>query len=159
MPRRFLSLGAGFCVLLAAVRGASTQDPAPAGAASVEHQAVDCILAGKYARIPACFEPQADVAGGRVYFQLVGKAAWYHVEMKPELNPDKSCWIGNLPKASTDLVGQRIYYYVQATWQDTTAARSSASTALVVRSKEECKEPLVAMTDGKGPAAVVPLMP
>ena len=93
------------CLVL--IAAALTSGALSADGPVVEHDPVDCIVAGHYLLLPACFRPADQVARGRVYFQPEGAAAWYFVEMKSSM----PCWAGVLPKPSRALIGRHVNYY------------------------------------------------
>src|SRR5262245_31755404 len=160
MPRVPRALVVGVCVLLAArpaVPQATSAAPeaAAADAPAIVHDPVDCIVAGQYPQLPACLYPSTEVARGRLFFQAEGKTDWYYVELKPEA----PCWNGVLPKPSKALVDRHIHYYFEGTWRSMATARTAEYSALVVRSKGECRNPIVAALAASGPAAVLPAIP
>ncbi len=126
-------------------------DPGP----TIEHDPVDCVVAGQYPLFPACIHPAGESARGRVYFQTDGDPAWYYVVMKAQ----GPCWAGVLPKPSRALVDRHINYYLEATGRSLATSRTAEHAALVVKSKEDCQKPVVAALASTGPAAVLPLLP
>src|SRR5262245_2652700 len=154
MPQFPRSLGVAICVLLAA-RPAIPQIPPTPEQPTIAHEPIDCIVAGHYPQLAACLQPARDSARGRLYFQAEGRADWYFVEMKS----DSPCWKGVLPKPSSALVHQHIHYYFEGTWRNLVTARTPEYSRLVVRSKAQCKRPLVPAIAAGGPAAVLPLVP
>lgn len=150
MRRRSRALAS--LVLAAAALSAG---PVSADGPIVEHEPVDCIVAGRYPLLAACFQPADQVARGRVYFQPEGATAWYFVEMKSAM----PCWAGVLPKPSRALVDRHVRYYIETTTRSMGSARTSEYDALVVRSAEECKLPKVAAVSTTGPASVQPFLP
>ncbi len=143
------------CAVVVASRSIATQAPTPTPAPTLQHDPIDCIVAGSFPIIPACFEPQGLIARGRVHFQVEGWTTWYYVEMKPAT----TCWTGVLPKPSRSIVDKRIRYYVEVTTRSLEAGRTPDHAALVVRSAQDCQEPLVAAISPTGPAAVLPSLP
>src|SRR5258706_2017398 len=129
--------------------------PAPGAGPSVEHDAVDCMVAEHYPLIAACFRTNDQVARGRIYFQAEGMTAWYFVEMKSSM----PCWNGVLPKPSRALIDRHVNYYIETITRSLGSARTPEYAALVVRSAEECKLPKIAAISGAGPAAVQPFLP
>lgn len=124
---------------------------------SIEHDAVECVVAERQAQIEARFIPEDAVARARVYFRAAGSPHWYSVEMRP----DESHYRGVLPgpQASTPTVE----YYVEVL--DSTAAptRTADLSARVVRSSDACGGLLVATVASAGkvfvgaPAGAPPL--
>lgn len=120
---------AGALALLAAAT------PAPASdALAIQHQPVHCLLAGKYPRLDACFEPAPRVARARVYFRAEGVGAWYYVEMKPE----DPCFSGVLPRPKKSL--KRLSYYLAVTDRDFAEARTEEYTTEVVPDGRSCSD-------------------
>jgi hypothetical protein len=99
---------------------------------AIRHQPVQCLVAGKYPRLDACFEPPSRVARARVYFRGGGTSAWYYVEMKAEA----PCFRGTLPRPKKSL--KRIDYYVAVTDQDFAEARTEEYTTEVVPDEKSC---------------------
>ena len=132
--------------------------PAPARAQAglaIEHNAVECIVAGKYPKMNSCFAPTGDVARARVYFRPEGVESWYYVDMKS----DAPCLSGILPRPRKELVGKHIDYYVQATDKSFNEARTAEYNPLVVNGESECKDKPVAPFLSKASVQVFPGMP
>src|SRR4030095_3428196 len=119
-------------VLLPAASGA----PPP----TLTHQPVDCIVAGKFPVIPACFEPARQMARGRVYFQVEDSTSWFYVDVK---SAQAACWSGVLPKPSQALLNRHVRYYVEVMTPSMDSTRTPDHAALVVRSADECHAALV----------------
>jgi hypothetical protein len=138
-------------VLLALIpAAASTQGLA------IDHKAVGCIVAGRYARLGACFTPSAHLARSRVYFRPEGTPSWYYVDMKS----DQPCHAGILPRPGKGLVNRRVEYYVEAQDKTFEAARTAEYRPLVVQSEGECDRDLpVAPFLDKATVAVFPSLP
>jgi uncharacterized repeat protein (TIGR02543 family) len=140
-----------FLPVLLALSGVTLHAEGPA----IEHKEIKCIVAGKFARMDACFLP-TDVAAARVYFRVQGTPAWYYVDMKRE----QACHAGILPKAQKKLVGQHIEYYVEASDRSFSSGRTAEFGPLVVKSARECGKDLpVAPISPTGPPAVFPSLP
>ena len=123
---------------------------------AVDHKPVDCIVAGKYARLNACFTPVANVAKARLYFKVASSATWYYVDMKTET----PCWAGALPKPKKSLIHQKLQYYVQVFDRAMAEGRSQEYGPTIVGSASECdKDKLVAPLSATGPAAIFPAAP
>src|SRR5512136_2614568 len=118
---------AALATLLALASPASADE-----ALAIQHQAVHCVVAGKFPQLDACFEPSTRVARARVYFRGEGGPDWYYVEMKPEAQ----CFRGTLPRPKKSL--RQLQYYVAVTDQDFTESRTEEYTTAVVGSKEGC---------------------
>ena len=123
--------------LLSLLRPIGTAEPTP----TLTHQPVDCIIVGKFAVIPACFEPARQMARGRVYFQVEDSTSWFYVDVK---SAQAACWSGVLPKPSQALLNRHVRYYVEVMTPSMDATRTPDHAALVVRSAEECHAPVVA---------------
>jgi len=79
---------------------------AQAQAPAIEHKAVSCIVAERFARLDACFEPAEQVARARVQFRAHGTPHWYFVDMGAE----GPCHSGVLPKPKKST--RKIDYYI-----------------------------------------------
>src|SRR5262249_58019263 len=84
---------------------------------------VDCIVAGQFPRMDACFTPQEDVARARVYFRAKGGIHWYFVEMRAE----GACYAGVLPKPK--LSAARVDYYIDVLNRGFTEGRTAEHAA------------------------------
>src|SRR5512136_2111833 len=118
---------AALATLLALASPASADE-----ALAIQHQAVHCVVAGKFPQLDACIEPASRVARARVYFRAEGGPDWYYVEMKPEAQ----CYRGTLPRPKKSL--KRMRYYVAVTDQDFAEARTEEYTASVVANAKSC---------------------
>jgi PKD domain len=148
MIRRGLSLG------LALLVGAASA--ARAQGVTIDHQAVACIVVGKYPKMNACFTPAAALARSRVYFRPEGVTSWYYVDMKT----DQPCFTGTLPRPGKKLVGKKIEYYVEAQNKTFEPARTAEYAPVVVRSAQECKKDApVAPFVNNAVVAVFPALP
>ena len=124
---------------------------------AIDHQAVGCVVAGKYPRLNACFAPRSSLARARVYFRVADAPPdWYYVEMAS----DAPCHAGILPRPKKELVGRRIQYYVDAFDRSFTESRTPEKEALVVASASECQSKLpVAPILNSATVAVFPGLP
>jgi hypothetical protein len=120
--------------MMLAVPDARAQAPGVA----VDHKEVKCIVAGKHTRMTSCFDPQASLARGRVYFRAFGTQPWYFVEFKS----DQPCFTTFLPKAKKEI--QKVDYYVEGLAKDSTANRTADFDPIVVEREEDCKDRPVA---------------
>jgi hypothetical protein len=133
--------------------------PEPAGAFSVDHKAIDCIVAGRFTRVEARFTPAERVARARVYFRATGTPLFYYVE----LHSEAGAFGGFLPQAKKET--ERVEYYVQATDASFAEARTAELGARVVKSEAECKNELAVaalpmaklVVGGPSGAAIVPV--
>jgi hypothetical protein len=122
----------------------------------IDHKAVGCIVAGKFPKMNACFNPASNVGRARVYFRPEGAPSWYYVEMKS----DAPCHAGVLPKPSKKLIDKKIEYYVEVADRSFNAGRTSEYGPVVVGSESECRKDLpIAPISAAGPAAVFPAVP
>lgn len=122
----------------------------------VDHKPVDCVVAGKFARMNACFSPAGSVARARLYFKTEASAVWYYVEMKSEV----PCWAGVLPKAKKELASQRLRYYIQVFDRSMAEGRSEEHSPLIVENEGACgTDKLLAPLSAAGPASVFPALP
>ena len=85
----------------------------------IDHQSVGCVVAGKFPRFDARFDPAAQVVRARLNFRPEGGAHWYFVEMKPEAG----VFHGILPKPVKDL--HRFSYYIDVTDKSFHASRTA----------------------------------
>jgi hypothetical protein len=108
--------------------------PAAAGQTApldIEHQPPACVVAGKYARLNACFRPPAALARARVYFRGGGTRDWFYVEMGGQ----PPCLQALLPRPKKQLT--RIEYYISATDRRSGESRTKES-QLVVSADGQC---------------------
>jgi hypothetical protein len=87
---------------LVALAAAALATPPLEAALTVQHQAVGCVLAERHPRLDARFDPEAEVAGARVFFRAAGTPHWYSVAMVAQAG----LWSGTLPKPA--VVGGRL---------------------------------------------------
>jgi hypothetical protein len=120
----------------------------------IEHDAVDCIVAGKFPRMNACFQPASALATARVYFRVEGTEDWYYVEMGPEA----PCYSGYLPKPGKQLIDKKIEYYVQATGKKYAEGQTQIFATLVVPSEDRCQKKLAPYVS-RAAVRVFPAMP
>jgi uncharacterized protein YgiM (DUF1202 family) len=81
------------------LEGARPLPPAPAPPAaskalSIDHKPVACLVADRYPKMEACFDPASRVSKARLHFRAEGTPHWYNVTMQPEGN----CYAGVMPK-------------------------------------------------------------
>lgn len=77
------------------------------GEIEIDHKAAECVVAGRFPRLLACFAPAAEVAAARIHFRAHDTSSWYFVEMKLE----GQCHAGVLPKPRRLL--KKLDYYVE----------------------------------------------
>jgi hypothetical protein len=138
-------------VVLAA--GALVASPVRAQAPDIAHDAVACLVAGKYPRLRACFS--SPVAKARVFFRREDRPIWYHVAM----TPDAQCFEGVLPRPNRELVGKKVPYYVEVASQSLDVGRTQEHEPVVVRTEAECRVKAVAPYLSKAAVKVFPEMP
>jgi hypothetical protein len=124
---------------------------------AIDHQAVGCVVAGKYPRLNACFAPRSSLARARVYFRVADAPPdWYYVEM----TAGTPCHAGTLPRPKKELIGRRIQYYMDAFDRSFTESRTPEKEALVVANASECNSKLpVAPVLNSATVAVFPGLP
>jgi len=126
---------------------------APAQEVVIAHDAIECIVAGKFPKLDACFTPVSQVGKARVYFRPETLTTWFYVEMTAE----EACHTGVLPKPTKQLVDKKIYYYVDV--QSAGTARTQEYAPVVVAREEDCEELPAAPVAATGPPAVYPSLP
>jgi hypothetical protein len=128
--------------LLAAVLMAVLLTPHPSVSQGqgvvVDHKEIKCIVAGKFTRVNACFDPSANLARGRAYFRAFGTQPWYYVEFKA----DQPCFLTYFPKARKDT--EKVEYYVEGLSKDSATQRTADYDPIVVEREEDCKDRPVA---------------
>lgn len=105
-----------------------------AAGAAIEHDPVGCLVAEKYPKLVACFQPAGNLARARVYFKAETGTDWYYVEMKPEA----PCFTGTLPKPSKSTT--MINYYIEALDKAASSSRTEEFSPTVVGSPEQCSK-------------------
>ena len=120
----------------------------------IDHKEIECVVAGKYPKMNACFAPASLVKKARVYFRPETLSTWYYVEM----TSDAPCHSGVLLRPSKALIDKRIFYYLDV--QGGGTGRTPEYAPIVVASEEDCKNKLaIAPLSATGPAAVFPSFP
>jgi hypothetical protein len=122
---RRVSLG----LLLVASTGAAAL---PARADSIEHSAIGCVVAERFPRVEARFDPANGVARARVYFRAHATPHWYFVEMETRTG----ALFAALPKPKETLT--QIDYYIEVAGSDSALHRTPDYGAQVVSSESEC---------------------
>lgn len=103
-----------------------------AGATTIKHENIGCLIAGEFPLVDAEMDPAASVARARVYFKGAQGNDWYFVEMGLEL--DK--FVGKLPRPKIE--ASPITYYIQVTTTDFNEAQTPEIPALVVADVRDC---------------------
>jgi hypothetical protein len=103
----------------------------------IDHKPVGCIVAGKYPKLNACFNPASKVANAKAYFQSgdPNSPHWYYVAMKS----DAPCFSGVLPKVRKNYM-RRMNYYLEVTDLSATPTRTSQFEPGVVQTESECRK-------------------
>ena len=127
----------------------------PAQGVAIDHKPVQCIVAGKYPKMNACFSPASILSRSRVFFRVEGAPKWYYVEMAS----DAPCFTGILPKPKKDLVQKKIEYYVQATDKAFEEGQTETFLPIVVANESECQDLPVAPFVTNASVAVFPSLP
>jgi len=152
LKRSFGSVAA--CVALLWSWAAAAQEASPGGIA-IDHKAVGCIVAGKFPKMNACFDPNAQVAAGRTYFRAEGGTSWYYVVNKP----DAPCWTAILPRPRKELIDKHVDYYVQVTGKDLQESRTAEYHPIVVAREADCKDKPLGLYLDKASVSVFPSLP
>lgn len=100
-PRRVIAIVAAVVTTLGLVPAAAFADP------TIDHDPVQCIVAGSYPEFIANFSPSAEVASARLYFKASDTPDWYWVPFNTE---SAGGWKAVLPKPSPSL--RQIDYYL-----------------------------------------------
>jgi hypothetical protein len=149
---QFLWRGAVAALLLLAV-------PEAEAAVAIEHAAVGCIVAERFPRIEARFDPAAEVSRARLHFRPAGGPHWYSVPMKAE----GGVFAGVLPKPKRSL--QKLDYYIEATDTSFGSARTAEYAPEVASGPAACQDKAVAgalssasvLIEGPAGAPLVPV--
>ena len=138
--------GAGFVIMVTL----ATASPALAEVV-ITHDAVDCVVAGRFPVIQAGLEPRVEVAQARVYFQARGTAHWYYVEMRSD---GAAAFEATLPRPLGSL--QRFDYYIEALGRGLAPGRTRDYAARVTTEDRGCPAGLrTATTVGSVPSSLV----
>jgi hypothetical protein len=130
---RFVLASAGLAFL-------TPQEPAVPNVV-IDHQPVDCVLAGQPPALAACFTPPEEIVRARVYYRL-GEGAWQFTALVPE----GTCFGAVLPRPTrTD---GSLRYYLEAVDLASQSTRSSEYRAIVVQDKNACAGVLAAVKPG-----------
>jgi len=132
--------------------------PARAGGATIQHQAVGCVLAGKFPSLQARFDPADALHQARIYFRPEGGRHWYSVAMKPA----GGVFDGVLPRPNRTL--KSFTYYIEAVDTELSIARTQEYTSTVATGPGACKDKEMALTLASATVAIIapsgaPLVP
>ncbi|MFN8094173.1 MAG: hypothetical protein U0599_18500 [Vicinamibacteria bacterium] len=103
-------------------------------AVTIDHGAVGCVVAERFPRFEARFDPAAEVSRARVHFRPAGGAHWYSVTMKAEAG----VFAAAIPKPRPTLA--RIDYYIEATDRAFGTARTAEFSPAVESGALACRE-------------------
>jgi hypothetical protein len=135
---------------------ASQDAQAPAGTATITHDAPACILEGEFTLIVAVFQPLASVVTGRLYFQSNLSPEWFYTEfekIEPALPPFTHRAF--IPKVNKDGGIETINYYLHVTTTDFAQTKSPTHTVKVVANESECDGKMAAIGTPDGALAVL----
>lgn len=108
------------------------QPPTSPSATAIQHEPVDCVVAGQFPLFDARIEPASSVARARVYFRAAQSENWYYVEMTPA----ETGFVGKLPRPKIE--ASPIHYYLQATTTEFGEGRTDEHEAIVVAEAKDC---------------------
>jgi len=122
---------------------------------AIDHKPVQCIVAGKFPKMNACFSPASGLSRSRVFFRAEGTPKWFYVDMAS----DAPCHTGILPKPKKNLVQKKIEYYVQATDKAFEEGQTETYLPIVVANEAECQDLPIAPFVTKASVVVFPSVP
>jgi hypothetical protein len=111
---------------------------AAAWPASIDHEAVSCVVADRFPQLEARFTPADAVGRARVLFRTETAPVWYGVTMKRE----GDVFAAALPKPRKSL--RRFVYYVEVADTNLVTSRSEEHTVEVVAGEGGCAKGVVA---------------
>ena len=114
---------------------------------AIQHSAVGCVVAERFPRFEARFDPPERLSRARVHFRPEGGRHWYSVAMAREGDVFRAV----MPKPKRSL--KAFSYYIEATDADFTESRTQDYAPRVVGDPAECQEALMAV--GASTASVV----
>jgi hypothetical protein len=127
---------------LAAVPGPAGDTPIVSEGLSITHSPVGCLLEGEFPLLDANIEPAASVAEARLYFKSALSSGFYFVKM----TAGSGNFVGKLPRPKIE--ASPILYYVAASTAGSAEVKTREHSAIVVKSKQSCKEALAAIGPG-----------
>lgn len=133
------------------------QAPVPGGAATITHDAADCITEGEFTLIEATFEPLSSVVNGRLYFQSNLSPEWFYTEFE-KIEPAVAGGRTHrafIPKVNKDGGIETINYYIQITSSDFAETKSPEHTVKVVSGATECDGKLAPVGTPSGALSVL----
>jgi len=117
---------------MASVAGAAAQAPSAGGLQVNVDPLQACILAGQYPQFQGAIMPMDGVTRSRLFFHSALAPDFYYVEAVFEAGR----YVARLPRPRPE--AGPLSFYMEATRNDFSQARSGEGTALVVRKIEEC---------------------
>ena len=99
---------------------------------TIDHNAIACIVAGRFPRLDARIAPAEQLARARAFFHADDDARWYYVDMKAEAG----AFHGVLPAPLKST--KRIHYYIEATDKSVAQALTQEYAATVVPDAGAC---------------------
>jgi hypothetical protein len=99
---------------------------------TIDHKPVGCVVAGKFPKLDACFNP-ADLASARLYFKGGTGTVWYWVNY-----PTGACGAAILPKPSKKLT--ELDYYIEIIDKNGNSSRTPDVATTVVPNEGGCKK-------------------
>lgn len=127
---RLLSFGLGAALCVATTDAVA--------AVAIDHAAIGCVVAAKFPRFEARFDPAGEVSRARLHFRPSGGPHWYSVAMKAE----GGVFTGVLPKPKPAL--KRIEYYIEVTDASFGSSRTSEYAPEVAAGPLACKDRILA---------------
>lgn len=97
---------------------------------AIDHKPVGCMVAGKFPRLEARFDPGDQVVRARVSFHAEGDTRWYFVDMKP----DGASFVGVLPQPLKTI--KTIHYYIEVAGKDVAEGRTEEYSPVVAGAGE-----------------------
>lgn len=119
-----------------------TLSPAPEVEAAVDigHDAVGCVVAGKYPRFEAQLTPASDVGRARLHFRPENGRHWYSVPLAPEGGGH----VAVLPRPRKQLDALR--YYIEVADRELVVVRTQEFVADVVSGPGACQDKKIAVS-------------
>ncbi len=126
---------------------------------AIDHDGVTCIVAERFPRFEARFEPAAQVSRARLHFRPASGPHWYSVARKVE----GDVFVGVTPKPKKSL--KRVDYYIETTDTAFAAPRTTEFNPAVEAGLGACKDKVLAaplssasvLIEGPAGAPLVPV--
>jgi hypothetical protein len=100
----------------------------------IDHREVSCVVAGKFPRFEARFDPADTVARAQLHFKPEGWPHWYSVPMKQE----GASFLGVLPKPDKKL--EKLGYYISVVDRSFAESRTPEYAPIVVSGPGGCQQ-------------------